>query len=440
VEGKLQVAEVILQTLEPDAQSCDLLGQVACARATLALTRYDPATMMVQARRALELLPPENLPFRFTAYWALSVAHLFQGDRAAAVRASREGIAISEKSGDTFSRILATSTLGRAQELENQLPAAAETYRSLLALFGDFPQPNAEEACLGLARIHYEWNDLEAAERYAQRALQMARQYDRAIDRFILSEVFLAQLKLARGDIDGAAAALAQSEQTAHQMNFILRLPDVAAAQVLLLLKQGNAPAAAALACQFDLPLYQARALLAQGDPSAALSILEPYYRQVEGKAWQDERLKTLVLQAVALRLAGQKDPALAALADALALAKPGGFLRLFLDEGETMRGLIADFRSSLGKSPHDLLTYADKLLAAFPPNHPITPSLNLLSPRELEILGLIAAGLTNEQVANRLYLSLYTVKAHVRNIFAKLDAANRTQATARARELGLLQ
>ncbi len=448
VEAKLQAAEAILQTPEPDAQSRDLLGQVACARATLALTRYDPATMIVQARRAMELLSPENLPFRFTANWALASAYLFQGERAAALRASQAGIAISEQSGDTFSRILATSTLGQAQELENQLIAAAETYRSVLTLFGDYPQPNAEEALLGLARIHYEWDDLEAAETYAQRALHMARQYDRAIDRFILSEVFLAQLKLARGEVEAAAAMLAQTEQTARQKNFILRLPEIAAAQVLVLLKQGNAPAAADLARRFDLPLGQARALLATGAPAAALALLEPYRQQVEAKAWQDERLKALALQALARYQNGEKAPALQALGEALALAEPGGFIRLFVDEGENMRLLIADFRASMGKSPHNLLAYADKLLAAFSP--PAQSAISgersshqkseILSPRELEILRIIADGLTNEQVANRLYLSLYTVKAHVRNIFAKLETANRTQAVARARELGLMQ
>lgn len=443
VEEKLQAAEAILQTTELNAQSRDLLGQVACARATLALTRYDPATMIIQARRALELLSPENLPFRFTANWALTTAYIFQGERAAAVRASQEGIAISEQSGDTFSRILATSNLGQAQELENQLPEAAETYRSVLALFGDYPQPNAEEAYLGLARIHYEWNDLDAAEMYAQHALQQARLYDRAIDRFILSEVFLAQLKLARGEVDGAAAMLAKTEQVARQKNFLLRLPEIAAAQVLILLKQGNASAAADLARQFDLPLAQARALLAQGDSANALAVLEPYRQQVEAKAWQAERLKVLALQALALYLNGEKAPALQALGEALALAEPGGFIRLFLNEGEAMRWLIADFRAAIIKAPHNLLAYANKLLAAFEsqaPNHQISQSANLLSPRELEILRLIANGLTNEQVANRLYLSLYTVKAHVRNIFAKLETATRTQAVARARELGLIQ
>lgn len=444
VEEKLQAAEKILQTPEPDAQTCNLLGQIACARATLALTRYDPPTMITQARRALEYLPPDNLAFRFTANWALTAAYLFQGERAAAAKASLEGIAISQQSGDAFSTILATSTLGLVQELDNQLYLADETYQQVLALFGEHPQPNAEEAYLGLARIHYEWNDLEAAEAYGQCALQQARLYDRAIDRFILSEVFLAHLQLARGNIQGATSMLAKTEQAARQKNFVLRLPDIAAAQLVVLLRQGNPSAAADLACQFDLPLGQARVLLAQGKPAAALAVIEPFRQQMEARGWADEYLRALALQTVALQQDGARDKALDVLAEALSLAEPGNFIRLFLDEGEAMRLLLADFRFAIGKRPHKLLTYTDKLLGAFT-SLPTSQSAirnqksEILSPRELEILTLIAAGLTNETIARRLYLSLYTVKAHVRNIFAKLDVANRTQAVARARELSIL-
>ncbi len=442
VEEKLQAAEKAFENVVLDDSVRDLMGQMACARATLALTRYEPEEIITQARRALEYLHPDNLTFRFTANWALASASLLQGDRLTAAQACREGVAISQKTGDMFSIILANSDWGTIQELENQLHQAAETYHRVIEFAGAHPQPNIGEVHLGLARIHYEWNDLEAAEMHANQSLHLMRQYDRMLDRFILSEVFLAQLKLKRGEVDAAADMLAQTEQAARQKNFTLRLPDVAAAQVLVLLKQGNAPAAAALARQFDLHLGHARALLAQGGPADALAILEPYRRQVEAKAWQDERLKTMVLQAVAQRLAGDKGPALATLAEALALAEPGGFIRLFMDEGDTMRLLIADFRFSIGKFPKNLLAYADTLLAAFssPAQSEIrNQKSEILTSRELEILRLIADGLTNEQIANRLYLSLYTVKAHVRNIFAKLDAASRTQAVSRARELGLM-
>ena len=151
VEAKLQAAEAALaaapKNAELDPQTRDLLGQIACARATLAVTRYQPEAVVTQARRALESLLPENLRFRFTANWALSVAYLFQGDRAAASRALSEALSISHTSASMFSTILATSHLGRLQELANQLYRAAETYRRVLQMVGDQPGPSANDAC-----------------------------------------------------------------------------------------------------------------------------------------------------------------------------------------------------------------------------------------------------------------------------------------------------
>src|SRR5438045_7131095 len=109
-------------------------------------------------------------------------------------------------------------------------------------------------------------------------------------------------------------------------------MPEVAAAQVLLLLRQGNLAAAAQLAQAHDLPISQARVYLAQGDPSAALAVLSPWRQQVEAKGWEDERLKVMVLQAVALQAHGDKDQAVHLLWDALALDAPGGFIRLVVD------------------------------------------------------------------------------------------------------------
>ena len=127
----------------------------------------------------------------------------------------------------------------------------------------------SSEAHLGLARVPYEWNDLEAAEQHAQQSVQLARPIDRVIDRFFVPYgVFLARLKLAQGeDVAGAAAVLAQADQSARQHNFVFRMPEVAAAQVLLLLRQGKLAAAAELAQTHPLPLSQARVHLARGDP-----------------------------------------------------------------------------------------------------------------------------------------------------------------------------
>jgi len=447
VEEKLQAAEAVfaaqaaLQDAGPDDQTRDLFGQIACARATLALTRYDPGAMIIQARRALALLQPENLPFRFTANWALASALMFQGERAAAAHACLESIAISQKSGDIFSKILAASTLGEVQELDNQLHQAAETYRLVLQLSGDHPQPNAEEAHIGLARIYYEWNDLDAAEQHTQQSLQLARQYDQVIDRFILSELFLARLKLAQGDRSGADVLLAQAEESARQPHFAHRAPEVAAVQVLALLRDGNIPAAAQLAQAQPLPLSQARVLLAQGDPSAALGILETFRQHVETRGWADERLKTMVLQAVALRLGCEKDQAVQLLGEALALAEPGGFIRLFVDAGAPMAELLSA-AAAQGVRPD----YANKLLAAFEsgttnegPMTGVSSLADLLSPRELEVLRLIAQGLSNQAIGKRLFLALDTVKGHNRRIFDKLQVQSRTEAIARARELQLL-
>ena len=452
VEEKLQAAEKALQNVNLDYRSRDLIGEIACARATLALTHYEPETMLTQARRALEYLQPDNLVFRFTANWAMASAYLLLGDRPAAARACAESISISQKSKDLFSTILAISNMGELEELENQLHQAAETYQRVLELAGDYPHPNAGEVHLGLARIFYEWNNLEAAERHGQESLQITRQYDRVIDRFIISEVFLARLKLNQGDVDGAAAMLVQTEQSARQQAFLLRMPEIAATQVLVFLRQGNLAAAAQLAHQYELPLSQARVSLTEGDPEGALAILVPFRQQMEAKGWQDERLRGMVLQAVTLHESGQKDLAVDLLGDILALAEPGGFLRSFLDEGEEMRSLIGDFRLRIEKQPnsreYQLMGYVDRILAAFErtadgmqskTGNPKSGMIEQLSSRELEVLQLIAQGLSNREISERLFLALSTVKGHSRVIFDKLQVERRTEAVARARELGLL-
>lgn len=445
VEERLQAAENAIQHLDLNDAMRNLIGVIAAARATLALTRYEAETIFIQAQRALAYLHPDNLPFRFTAVWTLAFAYRLQGNRTAAMQAYSEAIAISQASGDTFSTLLATDSLGEVQELENQLYSAAESYRRMLELTGDHPHPNAGETHLGLARIYYEWNDLEAAERHGQKSLQLVQQYDRVIDRFVISEVFLARLKLAQGDVAGAAEMLAQTEQSVRRHNFLQRLPEVTAVQVLVQLRQGNLTAAVHLAHTFDLPTSQARVFLAQGDTAAALAVLVPLHQQMDAKGWQDEKLRVMVLQASALFLHGHKPEAVQMLNKALALAEPGGFIRLFVDEGPPMARLLHEALSQ-GIAPG----YIQRLLAAFSPGEsqqavpPLAKVSGMdlvepLSERELEVLHLIAAGLTNQEIANRLYLSLHTVKVHARNLYAKLDVGNRTQAVAKARSLGIL-
>jgi len=444
VEQKLQAAEAALQGAESDDKTRNLVGHIAAIRATLAGAQYQVETIIAQSRRALEYLHPDNLAVRTVTTWMLGFAYQLQGDRAAASRAYTEAIAISQASGNIIINFSATVGLGMVQEADNQLHLAAETYRRVLQLAGDPPQPAACEAHLGLARICYEWNDLDEASQHGHQSLHLARQYERVIDRFVACEVFLARLKLAQGDVAGAAALLAEAGQSARQHNFVDRIPEVAAAHVLTLLRQGNLAAAAHLAQTHELPLSQARVYLAQGDPSEALAVLSPWRRQVEAKGWEDERLKVMVLQAVALEAHGDKDQAVHLLCDALALATPGGFIRLFVDEGRPIAHLLSE-AAALGMMPDSI----GKLLAAceadaqksennsYPP--PAQPLLEPLSPRELEVLHLLAQGRSNQEMSERLVLALSTLKGHNRNIFGKLQVQRRTEAVARARELGLL-
>ncbi len=451
VEEKLQATEAALHGTASSGESLDslddkrrnLVGQIAAARATLALTRYQPATIIVQAHRALTYLHQDNLSFRSTANWTLGFAYYLQGDRAAAGRAYTEAIALSQAVGDIFTTILATIGLGNVQEVENQLHLAAQTFQHVLQLAGEQPLQIIHDAQLGLARILYEWNDLAAAEQYGWQSLHLARQYDKVIDRFILCEIVLARVKLAQGDLVGATAMLAQTEQSARQQNFAHRLPEIAAVQVLVLLRQGKVTAAAQLAQTHQLPISQARVHLAQGDGAAALALLEPVRQQMEAKHWQDERLKVTVLQAVAWQIHGAQDKALHLLTDALTLAQPEGFIRIFVDEGLPMaqllsaaaaRGIMPEYT---GKLLADLAaegTRADK--ADLPPASPL---IEPLSQRELEVLGLIAQGLSNQAICARLSLALDTVKGHNRRIYDKLQVQRRTEAVAKARSLNLL-
>ena len=448
VAKNLQAAEAALADIlggtEPDGQGRKLIGRIAAATATLALTRYDVETMLLQSRRALEHLEPSNVVLRSNAHWTLGFAYTLLGDRLAARQAFMESIALSQAGGAMFQLILATIGLASIHELDNELYQAAEIYRRVLQWVGDKPQQIINEVHLGLARILYEWNDFDAAEQHAQQSLHLARQYETIIDRFVIGEVFLARLKLSRGDLADAAAILAKTGEAVRQHNFVHRMPEVAAVQVLLLLRQGNLTAAAQLAEAHNLPISQARIHLAEGNPSAALAILQSFRQQVEAKGWKDEQLKATVLTAVAYHAQGDKQEASRTLRDALALAEPGGFIRIFVDEGEPIAQLLSE-ASARGVMPD----YVGKLLAAFeaekqkmkdrsgPPA--AQPLVEPLSQRELEVLQLIAQGLSNDEIGKQLYLALDTVKGHNRRIYDKLQVQRRTEAVARARELGLL-
>ena len=434
VEQKLQAAEVALQDAGSNDKTKDLVGRIASMRATLAVIQNDVETIIAEALRAQENLHPDNLIYRISTTFALGTAYMFQGDKTAASQAFAETISIGENS---IYAIAATINLGQIQETNNQLNLAAKTYESSLHLAGDPPPPITCEGFLGLARIYYEWNDLDTAEQYGQQCFQMTQQMEN-VDTFASYGVFLSRLMLAQGDVSSAVTVLEEAEEFVHQNNFEFRMPNVATAQVLTLLRGGDLEKAAQLAETHDLPLSKARVHLAEGNSSGALALLEKLRQQA--KDLPDEQLKVMVLQAVAYQAQDELVKALQALQDALELAEPNGFIRIFVDEGPAMGQLLSEATAQGVK-----VDYISKILAAFetekqkpdlPPNQGL---IEPLSKRELEILALIATGLKNKEIAEQLFISLNTVLYHNKNIYNKLGVKKRTLAIIKARELNLL-
>ena len=171
VEQKVQAAEAALQGAERDNKTRDLIGRIASIRATLAVTQHQVEAIITQSRRALEYLHPDNLPERLPITWKMGDAYRSPGRPCRSPPGLyRSHVYLRSDLGDTVIAMMAAIGLGNIQVTENQLYLAFETYRQVLQLVGDSPLPNALGAYLGLARIYYEWNDLDAAEQHANRA------------------------------------------------------------------------------------------------------------------------------------------------------------------------------------------------------------------------------------------------------------------------------
>ena len=184
---------------------------------------------------------------------------------------------------------------------------------------------------------------------------------------------------------------------------------------------------------------------MAQGCLDQSMDLLPHLFNAAEAGERTTKVIEILILQALALQSKGDVEQATAKLKKALILANPGGFIRIFVDEGPPMARLLYQALER-GISPD----YVRRLLAAFPVVEPEktapfstqVPKSELIEPlseREIEVLQLIAEGLTNREIAARLFLSVNTVKVHSRNIYGKLGAHNRTEAAAKAQALGIL-
>jgi len=447
IEEMLDRAESIVRTRvgtnAPDQETRSLLGRLASVRVFVALSRHQADRMIAESKRALEYLPEDDLPGRSAVAGTLGYAYEVLGDRAAAKKAYAEALPLSRATGSRFGEMVAVLGLAGIEERDTDLRAAAATYEEAVGLAADLPYPIIAEAHLGLARIAYEWNHLTTAWQRAQRSLEFAGQLENT-DRTAASQVMLARVKLAEGDIDGAERILGDAERSIRELPFVREGPNVAAVRAELCLRGRDLEGAERAASEFDLAAVRARVFLARGEAAGALAVLEPYRSRAEARGWADERLQALVLEALASRAAGDVDRALAVLSEVLESAAREGYIRLFVDEGPAMARLLRE----AAPGPHR--RYVLALLAAFdepttaepspgPPGGLASAGMEPLTKRELELVELIAEGLSNQEIADRLFLSPQTVKVHVRNIYSKLGANSRTQAVARARSSGIL-
>jgi len=262
----------------------------------------------------------------------------------------------------------------------------------------------------------------------------------------------LARIQHLMGDTQTALATVASARQAASQLNLAEVNAFVAAYEADFQLALGNVQTAARWAetagvSPTDSPVFvreaeyftYARLLLAQNRPAEARTLLANLERYARNGGLDKSLVTVCILQALAQQALGQKEQAIACLEEAVRLAAPEGYRRAFLDEEQTVLALLPRVR-------HLAPDFVDNLLGGAPPE-PVrerpasmpSPLVEPLSERELEVLGLVVRGLSNREIADKLFLSVGTVKTHVHNIFGKLGVEGRPRAIARARELDLI-
>jgi LuxR family maltose regulon positive regulatory protein len=326
-------------------------------------------------------------------------------------------------------------------------------------------------AHVGVAAVLCEQNELDGAFDHATEGVARCRQL---AGTRLLAEglVVLARIRQALGDRAGALAAIGEAERVGPTPDVVDLFNPAAAERAQLLLAQGQVADVASWAAARglgadDQPSYQrerehlllARVLLAQSEAERARRLLDRMHAAAAAHGRAGSLVELQAVEAVALAACGEQARALAVLADALTLAWPEGYVRVFVDEGAPLAVLLDQLVASqrggrVAPAPGVPREYLHRLRAALAPRAnraapPATrPDASAVAPgptepltgRELEVLALVAAGTANQQIADELVVALETVKKHVSHILGKLGAANRTQAVARARELGLLR
>ncbi|MCL4562065.1 MAG: LuxR C-terminal-related transcriptional regulator [Chloroflexi bacterium] len=472
-----------------EEQFRSLPATIAIARAFHAQALGDVPGAVTYARRALDLTPETNHLKRGQATALLGLAYWASGDLEAANRTFAGYTMMLHTAGNILDAISTTCILADIRMALGRLREAASTLEQLLQFMvdqGEPMPPDTTDLYRGLGELYRERGDLEAAAKYLLKSKELCEQAELLYKQRRLC-VTQARLKQTRGDLDGALDLLNEAER----LYVRTPLPDVrpiSALKARIWVTQGRLIEALAWAREWSLSfddelsylrefehITLARVLIARykNDPAdgsihEAMGLLERLLQAAEAGGRVGSIVEILMLQALAHEAQGNIPPALLSLERALTLAEPESYVRLFVDEGEPMRLLIADFRLWIEKqrrdSDHKLIGYSEKLLAAF--SSPMvrsrsstdnqkskTPALAAgasvrnqrstliepLSERELEVLKLLRSELSGPEIAQQLIISLHTLRTHTNNIYNKLGVNNRRAAVRRAEELDLL-
>lgn len=461
-ESRLVDAEQALDELEHQdgAELETILGLINSCRAYMTFMHGEHDKTITFARQALEQLPESADLMRVQAALYLGIAYRYKGDFQSALQAYDQISPLVQKINGVSITVLYYLHLGDLYTELAQLHRAKGIYQQALDFterhFDRPDMPFSGYVYVSIGRILRQWNQLEEAHRLTAQGLALCRDWN-VTDILALSCIEMAYGYQAMGDEAQARESIREAGQLMEDFSpWGVKL--VAAHQACLNLTSGDLDAGASWAQANDLVtsgefefhreieyLALARVLIAQGQFADARPLIEKIYRIAVEIGKRSTELEGLILLALLSSAQGDIDLALVHLGNALALGEPEGFIRIFVDKGPPMAELLYE-AFSRGISPD----YVSRLLAAFPlaeqeetqlsiKQAPRSTLIEPLSEREIEVLSLIAVGLTNSEIADRLVLSTHTVKAHTRNIYSKLDAHNRAMAVSRGRLLGIL-
>ena len=464
ITGEKSDAPSIEMVVVDEEQFKSLPVLLAAARAYHAQAIGDISGTIKYTQRVLDLSPEGDSRWHGAASSLLGLAQYASGNLDAAYRAISDGLA---RAGP-YDAISGNFILAGIKLAQGQLNTALSIYEKALRLVLERGEPmplGTEDLYSGISELHRERGDLETAAQDLLTGKKLGEQVELPDwqHRWYIAQ---ARLHETKGDLDGALDLLEEAERRFVRTPVPIIRP-IAALKTRIRIAQGKIAEALDWVRTRDLSVDDdisylhefehmtlVRVLIAQekrglvdGSIHDAQGLLERLLQAAEEGGRKGSVIEILVLQALAHEVQGNFPPALVSLERALTLAEPEGYVRIFVDEGLPMARLLSE-AAAHGVMPD----YIGKLLAVFeaekqksedksylPPVSPAQPLIEPLSQRELEVLQLIAQGLSNCEIGERLFLALDTIKGHNRRIYDKLQVQSRTEAIARARELGLL-